>query len=202
MREKAESIFSAKLPDVRRLGFEGWENHSRSVALVAERVAGACGMDTDKAYAMGLLHDIGKSISKPDENMTHHLTGYDILMEEGLPEMARIAITHTFYEGQAMDHFWDIMARNGIAERTQKLLEAYQPFDDYDRLIQLADNMATSSGVTTIENRFCDVITRHLLPDPGGNVRALYALKDYFDEKCGQNIYNLLKDEIIRTIFA
>ena len=201
MRDKAEDVFVRRFPEVLAIGWEGWDRHSRNVATVAERIAGACGMDADKAYALGLLHDIGKSVSTPDENMTHHLTGYDVLIAEGMPEAARIAITHTFYEGQEMDHFWDIMARNGYAERTQKLLAEYQPFDDYDRLVQLADNMATSWGITTVENRFCDIITRHLLPNPGKNVNALCGLRDYFSEKCGQNVYSLFRSDIEQTIF-
>lgn len=202
MKDNAEELFLEKLPAVLEGGWIGWESHSRNVAKVAERVAEAAGMDADKAYALGLLHDIGKSVSTPDENMTHHLTGYDILMERGMPEAARVAITHTFYEGQEMDHFWDIMARNGIAGRTQELLRAYQPFDDYDRLIQLADNMAPSSGITTIAERFCDVLTRHVLPGPGKNIEALDALKKYFDEKCGRNVYQLFEREIEACIFS
>lgn len=200
MRSKAERIFADAIPKAKAIGWQGWERHSRNVAVIAEKVAGAAGMDADKAYALGLLHDIGKSVSTPDENMTHHLSGYDILMGEGMPEAARIAITHTFYEGQEMEHFWDILAQGGVVERTRELLYA-EPFDDYDRLIQLADNMATSEGVTTIAERFCDVLTRHVLPEPGGNIRALYELKEYFDQKCGQNIYQLLREEIEKTIF-
>ena len=202
MREYAEQIFADSLSKVLALGWDGWEAHSKNVAKVAEKIAKASGLDSDKAYAYGLLHDIGKSVSTPDENMTHHLTGHDLLMDLNFPEAARIAITHTFYDGQDMDHFWDILSRNKLAARTQELLEKYHPYDDYDKLIQLADNMATSTGITTIDHRFCDVLQRHLLPDPGGNLRALYTLKAYFDEKSSQNIYNLFHDEISSTIFT
>lgn len=201
IRERAEKLFEDSIPMARKIGWEGWEDHSRNVALMAEKVARAAGMDGDMAYALGLLHDIGKSVSTPDENMTHHLSGYDILMREEMPEAARVAITHTFYEGQEMEHFWDIMTAAGIAERTKELLYA-EPFDDYDKLIQLCDNMATSRGITTIAERFCDVLTRHVLPEPGGNIRALYGLKEYFDGKCGRNIYGLLREEIEGTIFG
>ena len=61
--------------------------------------------------------------------------------------------------------------------------------------------MATSRGITTIAERFCDVLTRHLLPDPGGNIRALLGLKEYFDMRCGQNVYDLFRKEIEETIF-
>lgn len=194
-------MFNDLLPQVRALGWEGWESHSQNVATVAARIAAAADLDVDKAYAVGLLHDIGKAKSTPDENMTHHLTGHEILTAANLPEAARVAITHTFYEGQEMDHFWDILSRNDLADITKDLLATYSPFDDYDRLIQLADNMATSSGITTISDRFCDVLTRHLLPAPGSNIRALYQLKQYFDQKCHQNIYNLFRADIEKSLF-
>ena len=38
-----------------------WGNHSRVVAHCAEKIAGACDdMDAEKAYILGLLHDIGR----------------------------------------------------------------------------------------------------------------------------------------------
>lgn len=38
-----------------------WGNHSRTVAHCAEKIALACGdMDSEKAYVLGLLHDIGR----------------------------------------------------------------------------------------------------------------------------------------------
>lgn len=38
-----------------------WGDHSRVAAHCAERIARACGdMDPDKAYILGLLHDIGR----------------------------------------------------------------------------------------------------------------------------------------------
>lgn len=201
MKNEALNLFREMTPKAQALGWVGWEDHSQNVALVSEKIAKAAGLDADKAYVLGLLHDIGKSISTPDENMTHHLTGYDLLLEHHLPAAARVAITHTFYDGQEMDHFWDIISQNGLADKTQTLLAAFHPYDDYDKLIQLADNMATSSGVTTIAERFCDVLTRHLLPNPRKNLTALNSLKTYFDQKCGQSVYKLLQDDIEKTIF-
>ena len=37
-----------------------WGNHSRITAHCAERIAQACGLDAEKAYILGLLHDIGR----------------------------------------------------------------------------------------------------------------------------------------------
>ena len=37
-----------------------WGDHSRTAAHCAEAIAAACGLDADKAYVLGLLHDIGR----------------------------------------------------------------------------------------------------------------------------------------------
>ena len=38
-----------------------WKDHSRTAAHCARKIAERCeGMDADKAYILGLLHDIGR----------------------------------------------------------------------------------------------------------------------------------------------
>ena len=40
-----------------------WGKHCLTAAHCAEKIAAACGdMDAEKAYVLGLLHDIGKKI--------------------------------------------------------------------------------------------------------------------------------------------
>ena len=41
-----------------------WGDHSRTAAHCAEAIAAACGLDADKAYVLGLLHDIGRRYGK------------------------------------------------------------------------------------------------------------------------------------------
>ena len=42
-----------------------WGNHSRIVACCAEKIAENCAdLNSDKAYVLGLLHDIGRKIGK------------------------------------------------------------------------------------------------------------------------------------------
>ena len=72
-------------------------------------------------------------------------------------------------------------------------------YDDYDKLIQLVDNMVSWQGVMTVDDRFCDILMRHELVRPGKHLEKLYELKDYFDEKAGINLYELFRDDIIRT---
>ena len=41
-------------------GVESWIAHSTNVAYVAEKLGELSGLDPEKSYIMGLLHDIGR----------------------------------------------------------------------------------------------------------------------------------------------
>lgn len=193
LREAANDVFAwarAHRTDVLALT---WENHSRGAAVVAERIAEKAGMDKDKAYAMGLLHDVGR-YKAVKTGMNHTIYGYELLMEKGMPEIARICLTHSFNPKEKVQ-----ILKLDDAEKTAFVKDYVLnvEFDDYDKLIQLADFMAGSHGITTIERRFCSVLSRHELPEPQKVLRKLYELKEYFDKKCGvENIYSLFEKEI------
>ncbi len=193
LREKARDIFAwgrAQRTDELALT---WENHSKGAASVAERLAEKAGMDKDLAFAMGLLHDIGRYRSVKT-GMNHIIYGYELLMEKGLPEIARICLTHSFNPKEKVQTL-----ELDDPEKTEfvKQFVMGTEYDDYDKLIQLADFMSGSHGITTIERRFCSVLSRHDLPEPQKVLRKLYELKEYFDKKCGvDNIYGLFKIEL------
>lgn len=172
--------------------------HITAVARAAEGIAGACGMDTDKAYALGLMHDIGKY--KGDFTMEHVYNGYEFLTRNNFVAAAKVAMTHTFYNMETDGEKLFSEFKEVEHEITVREFLAEAELDDWDRLIQLADNMGTVWGVTTIEERFCDILTRHKMPDAQANLLALYELKHYFDQKAGRNIYGVFKDELIRGI--
>lgn len=193
LREKANDIFAwgrAQRTDELALT---WENHSRGAATVAERLAEKAGMDKDLAYSMGLLHDIGRYKSVKT-GMNHIIYGYELLMEKGMPEIARICLTHSFNPKEKVQILE--LDEPEKAEFVKQFVMSVE-YDDYDKLIQLADFMAGSHGITTIERRFCSVLSRHDLPEPQKVLRKLYELKEYFDKKCGvENIYSLFKGEL------
>ena len=53
-RKQAEQI----LAEAERCNPGPWGNHSRTAAHCAEKIALYSGMDPEKAYVLGLLHDI------------------------------------------------------------------------------------------------------------------------------------------------
>ena len=192
-REKADEIFSwARAHRTDELALT-WENHSRGAAMVASRIASAAGMDSDKAYAMGLLHDVGR-YKGIKTGMNHIINGYELLVERGMLEIARICLTHSFNPKEKVE----ILKLDDVEkEKFVKEFVREAEFDDYDRLIQLADFMAGSHGITTIERRFCSVLSRHELPEPQKVLRKLYELKEDFNKKCGiDDVYALFEDEL------
>lgn len=197
LREQAEEIFAWGLEQRGDAIVFAWENHSRATAKVAEGIAKKCGMDADRAYASGLLHDIGR-YKGPNTGMMHIIDGYDILMEKNLPELARICLTHSFNPREKVH---DITLPDVEKDAFLKDYMGKVEFDDYDKLIQLSDYMAGAHGITTIERRFCSVLWRHGLKNPAEDLKTLYKLKEYFSEKAGIDVYELFHDEIEKTPF-
>lgn len=203
LREKAEEIFSWAVEQRPDAEAKPWIEHSRAVADFAEKVAvrmreNGHEIDPDMAYACGLLHDVGRC-EAIDTDMHHTVAGYEILMARDFLVPAEVALSHTFYGYGRVgyDEYWREMSADDIDLITNFMLE--HKTSDYDRLVQLADNMALGAGVTTIDARFVHVFTRHKREHAAEYLALLYELKQYFDQKCGENIYELFKDDIIRT---
>jgi len=168
-----------------------WEQHSFSVAhnarLIAQKVSH---MDSDKAYVMGLMHDIGRRAGVT--GIRHVFDGYDYMMSIGEPEVARICLTHSF-------PIKDVSTFFGKYDCTQEQLDFLRDFlsgnefDDYDILIQLCDAISLPNGACIMEKRLIDVALRHGLPDfTMDKWKAFMRTKKHFDRLCGCNVYALL----------
>ena len=170
-----------------------WGDHSRNVAMCAERIAQAAGMNAEKAYVLGLLHDIGRKFGI--YHIPHVYNGYHYMMELGYEDVARICLTHSF----STPDFRTYIGKFDLEE--EKLLEmkallAELVYDDYDRLMQLCDALAMPEGVVDIETRMLDVKTRygHYPQKKWDNNMWL---KAYFDKKAGKDIYEIVKKETV-----
>ena len=209
IREKALEVFlrAKQMP-----GYSlSLEKHSQNVARIAETIAQIIeqkedGSDknnrkqfsADIVYAAGLLHDIGRC-PKKDVGLRHPIIGYEMLKKEGLEIPARIAMTHTYYGYPEIDRteFWEELDDESI-KITKKFMDEVE-LSDVDLLIQLADTMGHRLGVMTISDRFSDILMRHNIRSAGEHLGELYRIKQYFDKKTGMNIYELFRDEIIKT---
>ena len=166
-----------------------WGDHCRMAACCAEKIAAAAGMDGEKAYILGLLHDIGRKFGI--RHLGHAYDGWKYMQELGYDAAARICLTHSF-SLSGLDGYigkWDIMAEQ--ASELKRALDALE-YDDYDRLIQLCDCLATATGVVEIEQRMTDVKLRYgSYPQEKWDYNLW--LKQYFEEKTGKEIYDVVR---------
>ena len=165
--------------------------HCSAVADIAQTIAAHCGLDRNKAWVIGLLHDCGRIKDEPNENVFHGLVGWHYMQKKGFPELARYSLTHTFYD---KDFNMDNYPQNKNDLMTcKKLLENIE-YDDYDRLLQLADLCNNMGKSCTLEYRMESISKRYKIPYL--NVLSVFKtanrIKAYFDAKCGQDIYRLL----------
>lgn len=170
-----------------------WEQHSVSVAESARLIAEKTNiMDRDKAYVMGLMHDIGRRAGI--KGILHIFDGYDYMMNMGQEEIATICLTHSFPVKDVNTFF----GKYDCSYEQKKFLQQFlanKQYDNYDILIQLCDAISLPNGACILEKRFVDVALRHGLPDfTIEKWKAFMNAKKHFDELCGCNIYTFLPD--------
>lgn len=166
-----------------------WGNHSRVAAFCAERIAKAAGMDDEKAYVLGLLHDIGRKFGV--KHLAHVYDGYQYMMELGYADAARICLTHSFCCPKLDVYIGSFDLPQPQQAWLQKYLDQIT-YDDYDRLIQLCDCLAGSEGVVDMEARMLDVKKRYGFYRQDKWDTNMW-LKSCFEEKTGKNIYEIVK---------
>ena len=175
-----------------------WIDHSKTVARAAKTIASQCGLDDNTAYILGLLHDIGRYEGATE--LRHIYAGYNLMSEKGYSHNARICLTHSF-------PYKDIKSYNGKNDCTkdetkqiQTELKKYE-YDHYDKLIQLCDSICMAQGVCLMEKRLVEVVRRYNIYNQAilKKWNAFFELKEYFDNRCGMNIYQLFYEEIINN---
>lgn len=168
-----------------------WQQHCEVAADNARRIAEKVpGMDAEKAYILGLLHDIGRRVGVT--GMRHTVDGYRYLVSIGEESLARVCITHSY---PIKDHDLYAGKQDCTPEENALVRQVLEErdYDDYDRLIQLCDAISLPEGPCIMEKRFVDVVMRHGMEAfTADKWKAYYALKKHFDTLCGCNIYTLL----------
>lgn len=166
-----------------------WETHSKYVAIAAQRIAEECdGIDPEKAYILGLLHDIGRRFGV--SHLAHVYDGYHYLKELGFDEAARIALTHSFNLSKIEDY----IGRFDISDEKQSELVTLlsgTKLNDYDYLIQLCDSIAKADGIVSLEERMNDVKSRYGYY-PQEKWDRNMELKRYFEDKMQKSLYQVV----------
>jgi hypothetical protein len=175
-----------------------WVGHSLTAARAAEAIAGRYpGLDSETAFVLGLLHDIGRRAGVTD--MHHLLDGYYFLVQLGYEDAARICITHSFpvKNIHAVEGEWDCTAAE--LEFIQDYLERIE-FNEYDRLIQLCDAVSLSEGCCLMEKRFVEVALRHGVHEYTiQRWKAYLQIQNDFEKILGLSIYELLPGVVDST---
>lgn len=171
---------------------ESFRTHCYGVARIAEAIASeTLSLNPDKAYVMGLLHDCGRIKDEKGEKTHHGWEGYKLMMQKSWPELARICITHNFYE-KDFDPATYPQAPAALLN-CKNYLSAIE-YDDYDKLIMLADLLNDMGKNCTIDYRFASLASRYPIQQETVDrfSAILKGYYDYFSSLCGTDIYQLL----------
>ncbi len=193
--------FDAAKAELRKAGNRNpgpWTQHSMNVAEAARLIAARCdGLDEEKAFVFGLLHDIGRRAGVVAKR--HIWEGYRYLTELGWEEAARICLTHSF---PVKDIDKDI-SRDDLEDSERESIRSFLSeitYDDYDKLIILCDSLADARGFCLLEKRFVDVGRRYGLPAfTLERWNQTFAYKEYFEEMAGIGLYELLPNVRVST---
>jgi len=168
-----------------------WGNHSRTAAHCAEKIAAACGMDAEKAYLMGLLHDIGRKFGVT--YLRHVYDGWKYMLSLGYMEIARGCLTHSFSTHDLKEYIGKFDLNEAELAELAAALETIE-FDEYDRLIRLCDAISGPEGVMDIIDRMADVKRRYG-SYPQKKWESNLALKQYFEQKAGRDLYGIVEKD-------
>ncbi len=178
-----------------------WIGHCKYVAESAKLIADNCkDLNSEVAYVLGLLHDIGKTTPSGKTTIGHIMEGYNYSIERGYKFLAKICVTHSCPSKNISDIFEVKESYTGDGHKFVENFLNTVEYDDYDKLIQLCDALGLHNGFTLIEKRLVDVALRHGINEQmGPKWKAFMELKHYFDEKIGKSIYSILPGVIENT---
>lgn len=169
-----------------------WVKHSENVGIAARNIAHLVpGLDENKAYIVGLLHDIGRRVGIV--NIPKHVyAGYQYCTEKHWDEAARICMTHSYV---LMKDEFNFEPQTTEEIEIKKYILQCGEADDYDRLIQMCDALATDYGFVILEKRFVDVTRRHgIMEDYIKGWDVTFRTKEDFEKRMGCSIYDVLPD--------
>ncbi len=183
--EEANQIFR----EACKLNEGDWIVHSQNVADLARKIAIKSGLDSEKAYILGLLHDIGRINGTMQAR--HALEGYRYMLNR-CEEVARICLTHTFQYKDVMGIYdtWDCLEED--IQMIKEYLE-HITYDDYDKLIQFCDAVSLAKGYCVAEQKMVSSVLKFGFKETTVQKwKAILSLKGYWDNKISGNVYDLM----------
>ncbi len=168
-----------------------WVKHSINVGIAARNIAEKIpGMNPEKAYIVGALHDIGRRVGIV--NISRHVyEGYMYAMNNGWDEVAKVCMTHSYPLMAKEFEFEPESAEDKVIKKYILDCEC----DDYDLLIQLCDSVAADYGFCILEKRLIDVARRYgVMKNALDWWNEVFKIKEYFEAKIGCSVYDVLPD--------
>lgn len=165
-----------------------WISHSINVALVTYNLANMLSLDSDYAFVYGLLHDFGR---KYIHDFNHVVKGFEALVDLGFEDEAKACLTHSFINGgrycsmEVADSNFYLDENNNEKYKDYSQIDdfgkvlKYSEYTDYDRILNIADLMATSNGAVSSKYRIKDILTRRKNLEEAPNWK--YFLTTYYN---------------------
>ena len=164
-----------------------WLSHSVYEAIVSSQLASMLNLNEKYAFNYGLLHDYGR---KYIHDFRHIIKGFESLIDLGIEEESKACLTHSFINGKRF--FNNEVAPKDYKYKNDEVFEnkddireilSDSKYTEYDKILNIADLMATSNGITTPYNRVLDIATRRIKIETSPNRKYFLAA-----------FYNLLLD--------
>ena len=169
--------------------------HIFNVAKIAEAIALHThnSLDSETAYTLGLLHDIGRVKDETVTKVPHGIEGFNYLNKIGYPSIAPICITHNFIDKDIKQSDFPTYSPELFAWTKEYL--SHTEYSDYDRLIQLSDLFSRGKEIMSIRQRLDKNKSFYHIENLSYEDKA-FALRDYFDKK-----YNIDVEQIVADLF-
>ena len=154
---------------VNKYNTSSWINHSINAALVTYNLANMLGLDSNYAFIYGLLHDYGR---KYVHSFEHVIKGFEALIDMGYESESKACLIHSFINASRYclmevadsSFYLDENNKERFNDSSKMddlcLILGNTNYTDYDRILNIADLMATFSGIVSSKDRIKDIITR------------------------------------------
>ena len=169
--------------------------HIFNVAKIAESIAAQTKghLDADTAYCLGLLHDIGRIKDETITHVPHGVEGFNYLNKIGYPDIAPICLTHNFIDKNIQAEDFPTYSPHIFAQ-TKEFLNNIE-YNDYDRIIQVADLFSRGKEIMSIQQRLDKNKSFYHIPKLSYEDKA-FQLRDYLDNK-----YNIDIEQTVADLF-
>lgn len=155
-----------------KINTSSWFSHSLYMGKLSFDLAKILGLNEEIAFTLGILHDIGR---KYDHSFNHVIKGCEFLYTIGWYNESISCLTHSFVNGgrcsnnePALPGFYvdDFGNEKWLSDTKMDdvgyFLKHYN-YTEYDRILNIADLMATDKGIVSPFDRIEDIATRRTI---------------------------------------